>query len=805
MNVQKNTMALRLITYLACSSYRMLIVAVAGLLVSGLSFSQPITGKSPAQDAIQSYACAYAGQERLFLFLNSGFYYPGENLSFKAVLFDADMRIMTNGSRFFYLQLMDDSLKSIADYTFELHGGECEAQFTLPDTLLTGIYSLKAFTRWMQAYHPGNAFRRPLMIISPLNGETTCLALQDSLPVRFYPAGGNLLSGTDNEILVRVNPHYASSIRQLNIMNDLDSTLIFCSIDDKGTGVFSLLPERGRTYYAVQADSGQSGKVFVLPDQQTSGYNMNVKADKEFVHIHIASAGETEQNGFFYLVVMTGEEERSPIFQFSMVNRQAKVSIPLEEMSPGLNQLVLFYDQAVICSRVWYRKREQQPSTAMIQLKDTLRTRESVTANYLFPRNTVSGKIFAVSVNEYNPVTDRLFYNEISHFMYFDLYSSLLQYNRLPLFDQNTSEEYINQCLMAVNKTLALDFILNKRNRTSPVRETQGVLLTGRVVSSGSQLPVERAIMLLSTPDSIPHVSYSVTNEKGEFSFTLNEKLYNRQLYLMVEGHPQNTDPVSIMADDPFRAPASGMSTITLVHPEVETAIQSHKNIALSYSVFYRDKNRLPPPVKYTNPSYQESFYGKPDFVLIPAEYESLPDLFEIRKNLIPMLKLKIEDDYCTMMVFDDYLYLYPTIQAFVMLNNIPYPSFRNILELNSDLIRSIEIKKGRLYYDQYLMYGIISINTTKPVMVEPYYSNLITTVRVEKETACIPFMQTTDVNSLPDVRHSLYWEPRSYVIDETGKVQFSTSDIKGKYQLKIFMAAPDGSLHWFDKIVTVL
>jgi len=66
-----------------------------------------------------------------------------------------------------------------------------------------------------------------------------------------------------------------------------------------------------------------------------------------------------------------------------------------------------------------------------------------------------------------------------------------------------------------------------------------------------------------------------------------------------------------------------------------------------------------------------------------------------------------------------------------VLLNNIPFPSLKNMLELNSDNIRSIDIKRSKFFYDNYLMYGMVVINTVKPMAIEPYYSYVTTSVNV--------------------------------------------------------------------------
>jgi hypothetical protein len=783
---------------------RCLIITTIGIFIAAPSFTQQKKVSAWTEDLIQSYSCAYAQQERLFVFLNSGFYYPGENLSFKAVLFGADMNIKTDGSRFFYLQLISNTGNSICNYTFELHSGEYSGKIMLPDTLLTGLYTLKAYTRWMQHYGPGNSYQRPLVIISPLQGTTLHSTEWDSIPVHFYPACGKFISDAENTLLVRVNPFQLFPVKQLSIVDDLGKNILSCIIDTNGMGVFTLIPVPGRTYFAVAADSGQPRQSFQLPDQQYSGYSMNIKTDRDLLNIAIVSAPETQHEEVLYLAVLTGNAGKSIIRQLNPENNRDSMSVPLPDLPAGLSQLLLLSKDSVLCSRVWYRKSD--PCVGIeTEIKDTLKTRESAIASYHIPPAASHGKTLLISVNEYNPITDNRLYSDISHFQYFDLYSSLSNPEIMPVFESTASEGYINDWLIAFTRSLPMNFVFLSQDNGSYIRETQGIMLTGRIISPVSQLPIAKSTVLLSYPDSVAQINYSFTNERGEFSFTLNDRLYNKEVYLMVMDFPHDGNTVKIITDDPFAITPSNTSAIPLYSPSFEPVINDHQNIAMAYRVFYSAKTQSSQPVIQKSPSGTKNFYGKPDFTLIPAEYESLPDIFEIRKNLIPGLKLKVENDYCTMTVFDDYLQLFYTQQALVLLNNIPYPSFKSVLELNSDVIRSIDIMRSKFFYDHFLMYGIVAINTIKPMVIEPYYSYHITTIRVVSDTIETAPMQMINEGTLPDVRHSLYWGTGRTPLTDTAGIRFSTSDIKGRYQLKVFYITADGSLHCADKVFTVL
>ena len=783
---------------------RGLFISTLGLSIAAAAFSQQGNGPDQLHQLLQNYSCAYVQQERIFVFLNSGFYYPGEKIAFKAVLFDAGMKIKADGSRFFYLQLMNSSGVGIANYTYELHSGECSGTVKIPDTLVTGLYTLRAYTRWMQNYDPANCFRRPVLVISPLGGTMLQTSLCDSLPVRFFAEGGNLLSGIENSLLVRVNSCRNDSIRQLHIADDLGKVILSCNLDQGGMAVFSFTPEPERRYHALTADSGRPARTFNLPVPVESGYGLHVETGKDSLSIRIAAARETQSGESLYLAIMTGNAGRSIILPVAPFYKRTTLSVPLSGIPAGISQLVLFGNNSVVCSRVWYRK-SKWVGGEETDLTDTLETRKLITVSGPFDPDSGRDTILAMSLNEFNVVTDSILFDEMRYFRYFDLYSSLSCPEILPLFDASASDTAINNCLMAVTKCLSMEFTLQNTEKPRFAKEVQGVVLSGKVIFPATQKPVKGAIVLLSYPDSVAYMNYCTTNDKGEFSFTLNDKLFNRNVFIIVQGYPQGKDPVTVITDDPFAisSPVSYGSPFDCTG--ANKVISDHQNIAMAFRVFYAKEVQSSLPVLQHSFPYHEDFYGRPDFTLIPAEYESLPDIFEIRKNLIPRLKLKVKEDYCLMTIFDEYLQLFFDQEAFVLLNNIPYPSLKNVLELNSDNIRSIELKSQKYFYDNYLMYGIVSIKTRKPVTIEPYYSYRITSFDVMPQTNEFIWEKEGKEGTLPDVRHSLYWRTDRTSLDEISGIRFRTSDIKGRYQLKVYTIARDGKLRVADKVFTVL
>jgi hypothetical protein len=780
-----------------------LMLTLAGIAVSGQASARQSGDINTITDLLQTYSCAQQQKEKLFVFLNSGFYYPGEKASFYAVLFDNNMKIKTDGSCFFYVQLTSKQGTTISNYTFRLQSGTCSGTINIPDTLITGLYHLRAYTRWMQNYSPSNCFRRPVLVISPASGTTLYVNVQDSLPVHFYPESGHLISGANNTVLVRKAPFLPDTIFSLNIVDDQGNAVSTCNMDKNGVGSFSFTPEPGKKYYAFYDDTTRSKQLLQLPVPLDRGYSMKVSQEDEYIHINFASAPGEKSDETLGFIILTENPGQSVIRKINISLHQAILTIPVRDLADGLNQLVLTDTDTILCSRLWYRKNGLVTEEIINHARHT-GTRETVAMDDMVNGLASMDTFMLLSVNEYNPVTDSILFNEINYFRYFDLYSSLPHPEILPIFNEETPELYINQCLLAYPLDLSLGYALHPDQKQHYIKEREGIVLSGKLVFNSTGLPVKRASVLLSYPDSVAHLNYCITNEAGEYFFKLNEKLYNKKIYMVVQDYPQAENAITILQDNPFEINDPDTVSLPLLNTRISGFVSSHLNIAMAYRVFYPVYAKEPVQARQKIASYTGDFFGNPDFTLIPAEYESLPDIFEIRKNLVPKLKIKVRNDYCYMTVFDDYLQLFQPQEAMVLLNNIPYPSFKNILELNSESIRSIEMKNYKYFYDNYLMYGILSIKTTKPVVVEPYYCYSITSVDVYSEVLSGNTGESWNNRTLPDVRHSLYWSSAVQTGKKYPGISFISSDIKGKYQLKLFYRSKNGMMHVAGNMFTV-
>ena len=89
-------------------------------------------------------------QEKVYVHTDNECYFVGDTLWYKAYVVRADQLVPTDMSRILYVELLtpDGLLVERQHIIISSNGYTC-GQFALPDSLYSGYYELRAYTRWM--------------------------------------------------------------------------------------------------------------------------------------------------------------------------------------------------------------------------------------------------------------------------------------------------------------------------------------------------------------------------------------------------------------------------------------------------------------------------------------------------------------------------------------------------------------------------------------------------------------------------------------------------------------------------------
>ena len=111
-------------------------------------------------------------REEIYVHSDRDEYISGEDLWFNLYLIDRQSFKPSNDSKIAYFELLNQENRPVVQKRIRLEGGFGPGQIVLPDTLSTGIYTIRAYTSWMKNFLPYNCFMKDIKIYNSFSSKT---------------------------------------------------------------------------------------------------------------------------------------------------------------------------------------------------------------------------------------------------------------------------------------------------------------------------------------------------------------------------------------------------------------------------------------------------------------------------------------------------------------------------------------------------------------------------------------------------------------------------------------------------------
>lgn len=271
-------------------------------------------------------------QEKVYIHTDNECYFVGDTLWYKAYVVRADNLQPTDMSRILYVELLspDGLLVERQQVVVSGQGYTC-GQFELRDSLYSGYYELRAYTRWMlnfnvrhhryslhDSWHFYNKqmasdyfriwdglYSRVLPVYSKpeepgdydarrmYQRPKTRLPKQkkDDLIVNFYPEGGHLVKGVENRVAFDVTDQHGEAVNISGTV-DVDGQLQDIATEYMGRGSFVLTPGnkrvkahftfRGKDYNVSLPEAEEEGVSIRLDDNRLTVNATRLPQGKEY-------------------------------------------------------------------------------------------------------------------------------------------------------------------------------------------------------------------------------------------------------------------------------------------------------------------------------------------------------------------------------------------------------------------------------------------------------------------------------------------------------------------------------------------
>lgn len=300
-------------------------------------------------------------REKAYLHLDKPYYAAGDTIYFKAYVTMGEEHLPSTLSSVLHVDLMNTQNKVDQSLNLQLTDGMAWGDFSLPDTLPKGNYTMRAYTRWM--LNDGSYFNRAITI-GTLNSKVSESGSQPPAPTRgmpdiqFLPEGGALVAGLNTKIAFKALNTDGLAITAKGTIVDNDNQQVgqFES-SHLGMGAFSFIPREGKTYRAGVRFANGLTNTILLPVAIAKGVILSVNNDSiPKAEVKIA-ANETyyleNRDKNFLLVIKSGDVVNA--VPFSLDSQVMKFDILKRRLRTGIASVTLLSPSGEpLCERLLF-------------------------------------------------------------------------------------------------------------------------------------------------------------------------------------------------------------------------------------------------------------------------------------------------------------------------------------------------------------------------------------------------------------------------------------------------------------------
>lgn len=321
-----------------------------------------------AQDSVDEWAkkvlvkSRYLLPERVYLQFDNSSYYLGETLWFKAYVTSGNYDYPTRISNVLYVELVSPEGYVVETKKYKIDSdGSCNGEFELHPRLLSGLYEIRAYTRYMTNWGEEAIFSRVFPVFDKVNannwdfknildrrrGAISSNNLSDEkkegADLKFYPEGGNLVAGINSRVAFELRGAEGSFADDTISIYENNRLVVKTAPSHNGKGVFEITPKSGVKYNAevFAADKNRKKKKysFSFPKINVNGATIGITQDSTNVSVVIKNNLPYEsQLGF--AVMYRGS--MGYYKKYISSEREQLFEIPKETLPEGVCKAVLF-------------------------------------------------------------------------------------------------------------------------------------------------------------------------------------------------------------------------------------------------------------------------------------------------------------------------------------------------------------------------------------------------------------------------------------------------------------------------------
>lgn len=258
------------------------------LYIFGMS---QLSAQDKIDQAVQNLENNYT-QEKVFLLMDKDKYVVGDNMYFKAFVFNGYGRSAISNTLF--VELYDHNKNVVDKKTVFLKNGEGDGTFALSDFLNEDIYFVRAYTTWMGNFPEEFNFMKQVPIYNPTSEQKLVLDKNTKWSADVFPESGTFVDQIPTKVAVRLysqgTPPTSWSGYVVDAAKPNEKIISFKNLD-QNVAVFNITPAAGKIYKAFIEDNKGTRQTVNLPAVTTSGISLQLTGDEKGINYKLKGNG----------------------------------------------------------------------------------------------------------------------------------------------------------------------------------------------------------------------------------------------------------------------------------------------------------------------------------------------------------------------------------------------------------------------------------------------------------------------------------------------------------------------------------
>lgn len=760
-------------------------------------------------------------QERIYLQTERPVYRAGEQVFFKAFVVNAVSGKPSRQSNLLYVDLVDerDSIR----HRFLLNAGlfKTDGSFSLSDTISSGHYWLRAYTRLSLQHASQPMGVQALYVINSLQPDphpaktTTLLAAadtKDSVVVQFFPEGGTMVGGATTQVAISTTDKKGNPVVAHGFVKDeKDSIVATVTTNAAGLGKFRFFCWTWRKYQLHLQREGLADLRYTLPAVNLFGAQLAVHEVNGVRKLRVLLEDSVfRRDKVTYVLGIAGDS-----LCFSGVGRGSyDLVIPEYRFPKGVAHFVLFDEKQQKLSERSVYINGNETNVQLTSDKPNYAAREKVNLilQLADADNRPQVASFAVEVND---ITRAAFYEPLKPFLPLSQQNNTTALTDLAGNQPRSAEDW--ELLLLTQKNMLWQVDMHQPIPESSVpKEDSSFYLNGKVLDDRNR-PQAKKIVTIFGDLKTKLFETDTTDAEGRFSFPFTAYDDQTRFNLQVTDFSGRLYPGKIQMDTLLQmpqvtTPASAKQYFEM--KEIETARKTMVRQSVQDTLSFKRGKEWLTDVTVTglvkkDPGYdvkkRQSLFSK----IIPPEVFAKMGGNSLSNAIFRVPGIHLRNGYVTVNGGNSFA-IGAATEPMLLIDGVPIPSDTSdklpgsepspvLLALNRidpSTVEFIEVLTGpeAAIYGVRGGNGVIIVNTrSRMVLDDAGKANGIRNLMVKGFHVSEPFaerdysVKEIRNSKLPDTRSLIFWNGDG-LTDNNGKaiISFYTADAVASYQVTV-------------------